>query len=122
MKRKTLICLSIISIILCIGLFCLMPAIMRADDITGQTWYLDSTGSKATTWTDIVWLIWTAVSSDDHDLAIHDASGGDLILQLKAKAGVDMIVPFPGNSGHLPGIYITTLDSGYVLMRLGKNR
>lgn len=93
---------------------------MALNDLTGQTWVLDSVGSIITTPVHIVWIIWTNITTDGDDLEIHEKASGDLIVKLKGLAGVDMIVPFPGNSGYLPSIYLTTRDSGAILVRLGK--
>jgi len=115
MKRYVLTMILAITLVI----FIIIPA--KANDITGQTWVLDTAGSITTRWTDIVWIIWTNITGDGDDLVIHEKSGGDVILKLKGLQGVDMIVPFPGNSGHIPGIYLTTISSGEVLVRTGKN-
>ena len=114
---KKLIILIALLLVITISL----PCYGAGNDTSGQTWVLDTAGSISTTWTDIVWIIWTSISSDAHELVIKENSNGDIIVKLIAKAGIDMLVPFPGNSGHIPGMYISTLGSGYVLVRQGRN-
>ena len=97
-----------------------IPSLYASNDTTGATWVLDTTGEVWTETIGIVWIIWTDIATDGDNLAIHDAQGGSTIVQLKGRQGVDMIVPFPGNSGLIPGFYLTTLDSGTVQVRIGK--
>jgi hypothetical protein len=104
-------------------LICLILSIFATahavNDTSGQTWVLDTAGSIWTTPIDIVWIIWTDINADDDDLVINETNGGKRVVALKGKAGIDMIVPFPGNSGHLPSFYLQTIDSGGVQVRTG---
>lgn len=101
-------------------LFVFVSSAWSGNDITGQTWSLDTVGAIRTTPFDIVWIIWTNIGTDADDLVINETDGGKLIVKVKGMAGIDMIIPFPGNSGHLPSFYLQTIDSGIVQVRIGK--
>ena len=65
--------------------FSIVSYALADNDTTGKTWVLDSTGSVWTSTTQIVWIIWTDIGTDDDDLVIHDSSGGSVIVKLKGK-------------------------------------
>jgi hypothetical protein len=108
--------------ILIFSVFLFFSTADAVNDTTGQTWVLDTAGSIWTSPVDIVWIIWTDINADDDDLVINETNGGKRIVALKGKAAIDMIVPFPGNSGHLPSFYLQTLDSGVLQVRMGDAR
>ena len=111
MKKLVLACLLVVALVL--------PA-FGANDTAGNTWVLDTAGSISTSGFYIGWIIWTNISNDGDDLVINETNNGDTIVELKGKAGVDMIVPFYGKSGWVPSFYLQTLDSGTVQVRLGR--
>lgn len=91
-----------------------------ANDVDGKTWILDTIGSITAENVDIVWIIWTDIQTDSDDLEIWD-SPSTILFKVKGKAGIDMIIPFPGNSGQLDAFDLKVLDSGTVQVRRGRD-
>lgn len=93
-----------------------------SDDMTGNTWVFDSAGVKTSETTSIVWIWWTGITADGHQLAIYEYPSGKLIWKAKGKINLDLGVPMLGTSGTINGLEIRTLGSGEVLVRRGSTQ
>lgn len=94
--------------------------VQAANNVTGRTWILDTAGSITAAKVDIVWVIWTNITTDGDDLEVWD-SPDTVLFKVKGKSGIDMIIPFPGNSGQLGAFNLKVIDSGTVQVRLGQD-
>lgn len=62
----------------------------------------------------IVW--WDNASTAGDDLEIHDAAGGNLIFAAVASTAKHTVIFTPARPIFVSGLYLTTLDSGEVLV------
>ena len=60
-------------------------------------------------------LVWSGIATAGDDLLIHTVSGGSIIFKGTSAANVSLIIPV---NGWIDGLYITTLDSGQVMVYL----
>ena len=60
-------------------------------------------------------IVWSGMTTAGHNLVIHTVSGGSIVADVKSAAYVSVVIPV---DGWLDGIYITTLDSGKVMVYL----
>jgi len=81
--------------------------------VSGNTWVLDTVGSVTTEKVKIKGIHWTGITTDSDDLLINDASGGQIIVSAKGFAKSDMYFWI---DGWRDGLYLTTLDSGTVMV------
>ena len=60
-------------------------------------------------------LVWSGIATAGHDLLINVSSGGNIVFEGKQPANASLIIP---NIGWVDGLYITTIDSGKVMVYL----
>ena len=91
-----------------------------ANDITGGTWIIDTAGVVSSAKIKFVWIYWTGITTDGHQIVINEYPSGRRIIKAAGLAGVDMGFPFPGTSGMASGIIVQTFGSGEIQIRMGK--
>lgn len=92
---------------------------MAANNLTSNPIYLDTAGATSAKTTRmqikaIVW--WDNASTAGDDLEIHDAAGGNLIFAAVAPTAKHTVIFAPARPIFTKGLYLTTLDSGEVLV------
>ena len=60
-------------------------------------------------------IIWSGAGTNGHDLLINTVASGPIIFEGKVLANASIVIPI---NGWLDGLYITTLDSGKVMVYL----
>lgn len=86
-----------------------------ANIISGKTWFLDTVGSITTERVKIKEIHWTGILTDADDLLINESAGGQVVVKAVGFAKSDMSFLI---DGWRDGLYLTTLDSGSVMVTI----
>jgi hypothetical protein len=87
-----------------------------------NTWIIDTVGAAAIPWgsVDIIWIMWTGCTTNGHDLEVRESSGGRIIIiDDDGEAGIPHFYPALGT---YEGIFITTIDSGRLILKVHNPR
>jgi len=90
-----------------------------ANDISGNTWVIDTAGIITSAKIKCVWIYWTGINADGDTIIVREYPSGKVIVKAEGIEGNDMGWTFPGTSGSFSGINVQTLSSGELLFRLG---
>jgi len=95
-------------------------SIAAGNDVTGKIWKLDTVGLICSVPVDIEWILWQQVTTDTANMSLLNTSGGNIILELQILSwdvnhdNTPRIIYFEKGTSRFPGVYLNTLDSGYV--------